>query len=82
MSRLETPGLAAVSNRTSPSLSVVADLIFFAIAADSSSIQSTPFSFVADLLIFAPGSCRSKIFAVSFWMTGSGTHEGLVRTAR
>lgn len=73
VSRFETPALFSASKRTSRPVSVTAERIFFAERFGSSSSSTRPFAADADLLIFAVGSCRSKIFAVSLTMWGSGT---------
>ena len=72
-SRLDTPGLSCSSKRISRSVSVTADLIFFALTFGSASSSIRPAGDSADLDIFAVGSCRSMIFAVSLTMYGSGT---------
>ncbi|CAG7258564.1 hypothetical protein PICSAR29_04276 [Mycobacterium avium subsp. paratuberculosis] len=59
LSRLDTPGLASVSNRISRSLSVTAERIFLADNAGSSSRLISPASVDADLLIFDVGSAKS-----------------------
>ena len=57
-------------------MSVTARLIFFAIAAGSSSRLIVPAS-PSDLLIFAVGSCRSSTFAVCLRDERVGHDEGL-----
>ena len=59
VSRLETPGLASRSKRTSVPSSVTADLIFLAVFFGSSRMLMSPFGDAADLDIFDVGSCRS-----------------------
>ena len=59
VSRFAIPGFSPRSKRTSRSLSVTAERIFFALTDGSSSIHSTPAVDAADLLIFDVGSCRS-----------------------
>lgn len=59
LSRLETPGLASRSKRTSVPSSVTADLIFLAVFFGSSRMLMSPFGDAADLDIFDVGSCRS-----------------------
>ena len=71
VSRLETPGLASGSKRISVSLSVTADLMRLVMTLGSSSRNTAPVG--SDLLIFDVGSCRSRILAVSFAMSGFGT---------
>ena len=50
-------------------------MIFFALTDGSSSSHSTPASDSADFDIFAVGFCRSKMRAVSCWITGIGTRK-------
>lgn len=54
--RLETPGLVAGSNRTSPSTSVTARLIFFSRTFGSSRTRTVPCGESTDFDIFDVGS--------------------------
>ena len=72
-SRFETPGLAAGSQRTSPSLSVTARLSFFSIAAGSSSSEIDPWGLSSDLDILFSGAWRSMTRAPAGGTTASGT---------
>ncbi len=72
-SRLDTPGLATGSKRTSASVSVTARLIFFSTSFNGSSTPMVPWGESNDFDILLVGCCRSITRAPARGMAASGT---------